>query len=202
MYKHIKEQIFGVDNLSEFTITLNTLINSLSNDNKKEFISKLELECNSIAKIEITKLKSSLIHFQSQPEFIKHYYYNSKIKIEYLDKWINDQKKITYPITKNKKLIEDELWFITGLEFAKGNLSLNLKDYKGTYTDASIKIINNDKLRTFISCTLANDKSYNNKNKNIFYSKEKPEQILKYCNKHNIKVCYDFMFRYNKLEFE
>lgn len=89
-------------------------------------------------------------------------------------------------------------WFITGLEFAKGNISLKITDHLNTnYRQLAISL-GNKNYRNYIEGTIKNYKE-NNTDKNLFYSKKNPQQIIDYCKENDIKVCDAFIDKFNNI---
>jgi len=85
------------------------------------------------------------------------------------------------------------IWFKVGLLFATGEMEVLLKKFDNKYLKIA-KFLNNLSYEKYILASHTNYK-VTNTDKNIYYTKDKMEKIIKHCNENNIDITDDFISR-------
>jgi hypothetical protein len=97
--------------------------------------------------------------------------------------------------SKHKNIIEDKdekkIWFQVGLLFANGAMDELIIKFDRNASKIA-EHLNNSSYNKYILATM-NNYTQSNKDKNIYYNKNKVSKIIKYCKINNIKVTEKFI---------
>jgi len=102
-------------------------------------------------------------------------------------------------VKNSDKYPTDKYWFIVGLEFAKGKISLDIKNQNKPPNKIATKL-GNKNYRPYIACTITNNSNGDNKSKNLFYSTDKPQQIIDYCKENSIDISKEFLDKFDNIK--
>lgn len=211
MNKEAKISFFNaLDNIISNNINYNSTIhldlgfkaNKYIEETKINFFTLSDTKSEQYVKSEIKQILES---FDSLKELNEKYGILKTIdEFQLIIYSVEQQLTELFEINNKGKELKDKYptnkyWFITGLEFAKGNISLEITDHLNTNYRRLAISLGNENYRNYIEGTIKNF-TENNTDKNLFLSKEKPQLLINYCKKENIEVCQAFVDKFNSIK--